>query len=218
MDPRRFFSPDEQAAVAAAARAAEGRTSGEIVPYVVGRCDDYAEAAWAGAALGALLSVGVAATWPLVTDTWAPAGLVWRVLPPLAGAAAGYALTAFVPAVARRLVPAATLDRRAHLRAEAAFLEEEVFDTRDRTGILILLALFERRAVVMADAGIHARVAPGAWDAVVSPLVAGIRAGRPAEALIKAIGRCGDILETHQVTRHPDDHDELTDDLRIRSE
>ena len=41
------------------------------------------------------------------------------------------------------------------LVAMAAFVEEEVFSTRDRTGILLFLSLFEHRVVVLGDSGIN---------------------------------------------------------------
>ena len=65
---------------------------------------------------------------------------------------------------------------------------EEVFKTRDRTGILIFLALFEHRAVILADEGIHRAVPREEWQALVDELVAGIRAGRGVAAL------CGPFL------------------------
>ena len=77
-----------------------------------------------------------------------------------------------------------TLELRARQRAERCFLDEEVFATRDRTGILIFVAVFERQVVVMGDAGINRAVPDGAWDHVVDDVIAGIRARRPAEALI----------------------------------
>ena len=53
------FSEAERRAIEAAAGDAEGRTSGEIVPYVVGACDDYHEAIWKAAVLGLLAGGGV---------------------------------------------------------------------------------------------------------------------------------------------------------------
>jgi putative membrane protein len=100
------------------------------------------------------------------------------------------------------------------MRAAAAFLEAEVFATRDRTGVLIFLALFEHRVVVLADSGIAARVEPGAWKGISDRLAAGIREGRAAAALIEAIGACGRLLAERRVERRPDDVSELPDHLR----
>jgi len=215
MDAQRLFSDADLNRIRAATAVAERRTSGEIVAYVVGRCDDYPELPWVGAALGALAGAALAATAHALGGLWGAAGL-WLWLPAFAGAAVGSQLVARVPAVARALVPPATLALRAQARAEAAFLEEEVFKTRERTGILIFLALFEHRAIVLGDAGINAAVAQDAWQSIVDDLVAGIRAGRPAEALTEAVAACGALLDAHRVVRRPDDADELPDAPRIR--
>jgi len=103
-------------------------------------------------------------------------------------------------------------------RATAAFVDQEVFRTRDRTGILIFLSLLERRVVVLADAGINARVPQVEWDAIVALVVAGMRQGQPGPALATAIRRSGDLLAAHRFERRPDDRDELADDLRQRPE
>lgn len=142
--------------------------------------------------------------------------MLWLVAPPVIGAAGGMALSTFVPFVKRALVSAEVMDRRARRRAGMAFLEEEIFATRDRTGILIFLSLFEHRVVILGDSGINARVEEADWQGIVDDLAAGIRAGRAAGALVEAIGRCGELLERKGVEIRPDDTDELADDLRLK--
>ncbi len=216
MKPRDLFSDADLEAIRRATAEAEERTSGEIVTYVVGRVDDHDEARWKGAALGALglaLAAGLA-HW--LGGLWGGAGVLWIALPSLAGAAAGYLFAALVPGLERRLISDQDLERRVRVRAAAAFLEEEVFDTRERTGVLILIALFEHRAVILADSGIHGNVEPDVWSGLVDELIAGIRAGRAAEAMIEVVGRCGEILERGGVERRADDVDELADAPRVR--
>jgi len=215
IDPDRFFTDADLAAIQRATAAAERRTSGEIVTYVVGRCDGYPELGWIGAALGALAGTSLAAVADVALGWWG-AGPVVLALPALAGAAVGFVLAARMPEIGRRLVPEETLAERAQRRAEAAFLEEEVFNTRDRTGILIFLALFEHRAIVLGDSGINAAVDPGAWQGIVADLVSAIRAGRPAQGLQAAVEACGALLEQHRVAPRPDDADELSDAPRVR--
>jgi putative membrane protein len=215
MTARQPFTDADLEAIRRATAAAEERTSGEIVPYIVERIHTDDEARWRGAALGALVAALLAGAVHGLGGFWGGAGVVWITLPALAGAGAGYWIAGF-QAVARRLVPTDSLDHLARLRAEAAFLEEEVFRTRDRTGILIFLALAEHRAVVLADEGINQVVANGVWDSVVADLVAGIRVGRAARALEDAVARCGDILAEHRVMPRPDDVDELDDRPRVR--
>ena len=113
-------------------------------------------------------------------------------------------------------MPADVLTRRVRRRAAVAFLDEEVFNTEDRTGILIFLSLFERRVVVLGDAGINSKVGEEEWAAITDAIAAGIHAGRPGEALVEGIGACGRLLARRGVEIQPDDRNELRDDLRRR--
>ena len=214
-DVRRLLADDDLEAIRAAAAAAEERTAGEVVVYLVGRVDDHEEARYKGATLGALAASLAAGLVHWLGGYWAAAGVLWITLPALAGAAAGYLAAALAPALERALIDADTLERRVRLRAEAAFLDEEVFATRDRTGILIFLALFEHRAIVLADAGIRAKVEDDVWHGLVDDLVAGVRAGRARAAVVGAVERCGELLERHGVARRRDDRDELANEPRI---
>ena len=149
-------------------------------------------------------------------EFWGGAGFLWTTLPVAGGAAVGSVLARSFDQVRRRLVAADVLDLRVRRRALQAFVEEEVFRTRDRTGILIFVSLFEHRVAVLGDAGINAAVEQREWDGIVAGLVAGIRSGRPAPALVTAVEACGELLETHGVSIRPDDEDELANQLRLR--
>lgn len=209
----RFLGAEDLAAVEAAVREAEAACGGEIVPYVVDASDEDPGAAWTAAAWGAvaapLLAVGLA-QWLTPWGGWP----LWMALPPLAGAAAGYLAGRWITPLRRALVPEPVARRRVARRAAAAFLDEEMFLTRDRTGVLLFVSLLEHRVVVLADTGIHQRVPPGAWDEVVAEAVAGLRAGRPGPALVAAVGRIGALLAAHGVARTEDDRDELANRVR----
>jgi putative membrane protein len=214
----RFFSQADLDAIQAAVREAEARTAGEIVPYVVERSDAYPSAAWKGAALGALLAPFVALAIHQWSGIWGVPLVYWMALPTPAGGAVGYLLAELLPPVRRWLAGEHVMEARARLRAAAAFLEQEVFRTRERTGILLFLSLFERRVVLLADSGIHQKVKEEDWEAITRRLAGGIRGGRAGPALIEAIHACGELLERHGVERRPDDVDELSDELRRERE
>ncbi|MGB5267848.1 MAG: hypothetical protein WBN30_14745, partial [Polyangiales bacterium] len=91
------------------------------------------------------------------------------------------------------------------------------FATRERTGVLIFVALFEHRVQVLADEGIDERVAEAAWDEISSELALGIRRGTPAAALIHAVERCAALLEAHGV-QGADQENQLSDEPRFRRE
>ncbi|MFQ5350621.1 MAG: TPM domain-containing protein [Thermoanaerobaculia bacterium] len=215
MPARPLFSEQELEAVREVVADAEVQTAGEIVPFVVDASDAYEGTLWKGAAVGALGMAMLVAVAHAVSGLWG-GGALWIALPAAAGGAVGLVLTAWVPAVRRGLVPREMLERRVRRRAAVAFLEEEVFDTEDRTGILLFLSLFERRVVVLGDAGINAKVGEEEWVAISEAIAAGIRDGRPGEALVEGIGACGRLLARRGVEIQPDDRNELRDDLRRR--
>lgn len=215
MGIERLFSAADLEAIRDATVAAEARTGGEIVPYIVERVVDRDAARWRGATLGALGAALAAGLAHALGGHWGGSGVWWITLPAIAGAGLGY-LTAGIAGIGRRLMSDELVDWYVRLRAEAAFLQEEVFATRDRTGILVFLALAEHRAVILGDDGINRMVPEGQWQELVDGLVAGIRAGRPREALCETIARCGEVLERFHVARRPDDRDELGDRPRLR--
>lgn len=211
-----LFSEADRGAIADAARRAEGATSGEIVPYVVGACDDYPLVGWKAAVLGALVGLVGGIVVHFVGGFWGGSVWLWVVLPSIVGALLGPVASWLSEPFRRWLIGEGLLELRARQRAETAFLEEEVFSTRDRTGILIFVALFEHRVVVLGDAGINRVVPDGAWEQVVQDVVRGIHAGRPADALITAIGDCGRLLAAQRLEIRPDDIDELDNRPRVR--
>jgi putative membrane protein len=176
-------------AIEAAVRDAERVTSGEILVVVSRACDEYGAAGWRCAALLAgvvLLGLGLFGP-PLPIGTLAALQA--------AALAAGH-LLARIPAVRRAFVAEAQLQRCAEQRASRAFAEHGLHRTAGRSGLLILVALFERRVVVLADEGVNRRLGAGhSWQEVVERALAGIRAGRPAEGIAEAVRRCGEILE-----------------------
>lgn len=210
---RPLLSAAEEEAVRAAVAAAEAGTAGEVVPWVVEACDPHPEAAWKGAAAGAL--VALAAGWATHFATGGWGGLwAWAVLPGFTGALLGF-LAGSLPAAKRWLVDDELLDRRVRTAAEAAFLRGEVFATRERTGVLLFVALLEHRVVVLADSGIEARVAPGEWQAIADDLVAAMRRRDLAGGLCRGIAACGRLLAERGVARQPGDVNELPDAPRL---
>ncbi len=219
-EPTALFTDAERERIRAAVAEAETRTAGEIVPYVVRRSGDYEVAAWRAASAGALLvgMLALAVAWGYDGWGWGWLYSAWALaLAMTLGGVAG-ALLSLAGPVRRALAGPALLDEQVHRRAAVAFVEEEVFDTRDRTGILLFVSLFEHRIEVVGDAGINAKVEPAEWEAVVGLVRDGIRRQSLADGLAEAIARCGDLLHRRGVEVRPDDTDELADDIRVRDE
>jgi putative membrane protein len=197
-----LLAPGAAAAIEAAVAGAERATSGEIVPMVVERSDSYADLRFAAAALVALALGGVA-------SELAPALSLW-IVPTQICVFGALSWLFGRRLLLRALLPNALAEARVHRAASLAFHDTGLVETRDRTGILLYVSLLERRVQVVADRGIHARVADGTWDGVVEGVLAGIRAGRADAGLVDGIRLCGEIL-TANFPRRADDRNELPD-------
>jgi putative membrane protein len=181
----------ERERLAGVIREVERATGGEIVVAVASACDEYGSAGWRlGVALAALAFLGL--------------GLFAPPLPWVAYLAAQAAMLLLGHALARRdgvrraLVDDALVEQRVAERARHAFAEYGLERTRGRTGILIFVAVFERRVVVLADEGIHRALAPHeSWTEVVERATSGLHSGVAAVGLESAVRRCGEILARH---------------------
>jgi putative membrane protein len=209
-----LFAQADLDRITAAINEAESKTSGEIVPYVVDKSDAYEDAIWRAALLFALVTLSAFVMARQFTEAWLPDLKVIALAVTLA-AGLGLLLVNYVPILKRLFTGNNMLDLRVYQRAAEAFIEEEVFRTRERTGILIFLSLLERRVIVIGDIGINTKVEQSEWNEVVQRLVTGMRSGKTADGLIDAIKQCGLILQRHGVERRTDDRDELSDRLRV---
>jgi putative membrane protein len=115
-----------------------------------------------------------------------------------------------LPAVTRRLVPARLQHEAVLARAEQAFIEQGVTETRERSGVLLFLSEAEHRLELLADRGIHERVGSEVWQALVSDVVGAIRKGQAAAGLTRAVDAIGARLAEH-FPPAPDDVNELPD-------
>lgn len=203
------------AAVEEAIGRAERRTSAEIVAWVTPASCDYPEAPLRGALLGMIASLSLLALRWLVSAEWSAVGAAQALLPPLAGAAIGYAAGRWIAPLRRWLAGGARLEAAVRDAAESAFLEAEVFATRERSGLLIYLSLFEHRCLVLPDLGVREKVERREWDELARRVAVGVRDGRPAPALVEVIERFGTLLEERGLAVAAGDVDELPDTLRL---
>lgn len=197
-----FFSADEKRRIEAAVAEAEQRTSGEIVPMVVEAAYDYPRAEIIGGGFFALAFASLFSWWWWHASLWAflPAFLLLYL--PCKW------LIRFTPALKRKLIAEAEIDAEVEEKALVSFVEQGLHHTRDNTGILILICLFEHRVEVLADRGINALVPKETWQEIVAIITDGLRRGQACEALCRAVDRCGEILAGHFPMRE-DDSDEL---------
>ncbi|HEX4712428.1 TPM domain-containing protein [Phenylobacterium sp.] len=222
------LSPSDLAAIEAAVRQAEARTTGEIYCVVTEESSHYGETAIAWAAGVALLGpallllVGVHVTIPDLFSPWSAsqvgAAMESAVRRALIGAivlqVVLFVLTAVIvsiPPVRRALTPPSLKRLRVRRRALEQFVAKNLHLTRERTGILIFVSLGERMAELIADEGIADHVEPPVWDRAMAALTEGLKRGQPEAGFVAAIGLCADVLAEKFPQRPGDNPDELPD-------
>lgn len=191
MRPSELIDPADRLRIESAVIDAERSTAGEIVVAVVHECDEYGSAGWRfGVTLAALVYLLLASS---------ASGLpLWAYLAAQGVALAVGHLLGRRDGLRRRFISETLMETRVAERAQRAFAENGLQRTARRTGILIFVALLERRVVVLADEGIDMVLDPGeAWGDVVELALQGLRTGRAADGLIAAVQRCGKILAHH---------------------
>jgi putative membrane protein len=217
-----MLSPAECDQITAAVTAAEKRSSGEIVTIVAERSDSYHDVALHWAILAMLLTVGLAGLLPnWVYDQIAQFAGGWgevdqrgRLMALLLGAMmAAFLVVRLLLSIRRlrnRLIPARTATRRVRRRAIDLFRAAGRGRTSGRTAVLLYLSLAERRAELVVDETIHARVERSAWEVAMTTLIEAVRQGRAGDGMVAAIGAIGDVLAIH-CPRSDDDKNELPD-------
>ena len=123
-------------------------------------------------------------------------------------------LLANFPFVDRLIVPGSVKRRKVNERAVRHFMESGVYNTKDRTGILIFISALERRVELLADRGISEKISREKWQGIVNNITGGIKANKLTEHLTGSIRECGDLLAEHFPIQ-PDDVNELKDNIAI---
>lgn len=203
-----FVSQAEQEAVEACVREVEARTRGEIAVMLVPASDTYPMAALLGAA--ALSFPAALALTPLIGGlVWAGPANLWVFLSLLLPLFLGFhQLVGRMPLLKRLFVRPGDMEEEVAEAAHVAFCRKGLYRTREETGVLLYVSLFERRVHVLGDRGIHAAVTGKDWEEVVAEVTGAIKEGRAAEGICRAVQLVGRILEKTFPPR-PGDRDEL---------
>jgi len=215
MSIQQRFSQEDLERIKKAVRDAESKISGEIVPVFVEKSGFYTIANYRAALLVAALVFLLIIVFDRYVPTLAVYDPVLIFTFVMLGGFIGAVMSYFITPVRRFMLNQNHLDQATRKRAETAFLEEEVFNTRQRTGIMIFISFFEHEVIVMADKGISKVVDQKEWDAMVRGIIEHIKKGKITDGIVSAIGRCGDLLLEKGFIIDPDDVNELGDDLRL---
>jgi putative membrane protein len=190
-----YLTAAEAASIDTLIRRLESSTGVQVVPAIVGRADSYLELPWKAFALGASLAgLGLVAT-DLLRPQWTTAATAVMHALTILGTAAACALAAiFAPPFARLFLRPGRAELEVRQYAKSLFVDRAIFGTRQRTGVLVFVSLFERRIEIVADSGFTGRVTPGEWQAVIARMTPHLRGRRPFEALRDALEAIEQLL------------------------
>ncbi|WP_181443629.1 TPM domain-containing protein [Porphyrobacter sp. YT40] len=203
---------------------AERATSGEIVTVLADASDGYTDVAllWAAGAAFTAMSVFAALPQPFL-DLWDRLiggwGHEWTT-GELASMVIALGLLKFLAVLLVQkwqplkfaLIPGPVKTMRVHDQAVRQFKVGAQGRTAAHTGVLIYLSMKERRAEIVADETIAAKVSAEVWGEAMGDMLAEIRKGRIAEGLAVGVRDVGHVLAEH-FPRGQEDDNELPDRL-----
>lgn len=210
--------------ISAAVAEAELSSSGEIVTILADRSDGYTDVALTWSVLVAFLSLASLAIFPdfymglydrLIADwghEWTPRRIFSLGLGVVTIKFAAMLLLQLWQPLKFWLIPAPIRTMRVHARAVNAFRIGAEQRTAGRTGILLYVSMREHRAEIVADEAIAKQVEPDVWADAMHAMLAHLREGRTADAMIAGIHKISPILTSH-VPRLEGDANELPDRL-----
>lgn len=99
-------------------------------------------------------------------------------------------------------------------RAREVFARLGMHRTRDRNGVLVYIALRDRKLAIVGDDGVHARVGDDYWERLRDGMIDHLKREAPRDAIVHAVRDLGATLAQHFPHR-PDDVDELPNTVSL---
>jgi len=205
-----------------AVKKAEAKTTGEIATAIVKESDNYAlyELSF-GIAVGIIyFSMLLFFLTPIENII---KGMFWDYKSAYLVSFVGFStliiiilayLFANISFIDRLIIPEKIKKRIVYERALRHFAESGVYDTKDRTGILIFISILEQRVELIADKGINEKIEQNEWKEIVKEIIRGIKAGDWVKSLSEAIEKCGDLLTKH-FPRDEESKNELDNEIAV---
>ena len=184
----------------------EKRTGSQVVLAIIERSDSYPEIPWKAFALGAsgagLVVWVMNLLWPLTS----PGTAVLLAIVMMLAAGAGFALLCvFLPNFARLFLHKHRAEVETRQYADSLFLSRDMFATRKRQAVLLLVSLFERRIVVLPDRGFTQQLDQDAIEMIIKHMRVYLKAGQTARALEAGLKKLEESISGNDQTASVDD-------------
>jgi uncharacterized membrane protein len=97
-------------------------------------------------------------------------------------------------------------------KAIKVFEKLKMHETELRNGVLIYVAIKDKKLAIVGDKGINEAVSDDFWDAIKNDLVFRFKEGKYTEGLVEGIHASGEQLKTH-FPYQSDDTNELSNEI-----
>jgi putative membrane protein len=208
------LTAEERERIRLAVHVAEEHTNAEIVPMLVSRSGLYRDTQHRAGLILALFTLTLLLSTELLWLPWGwhASNAAWLVLATILAYGAGAWLGTLTPII-RLLTPTDRMRHKVRLRAERAFAQHAVSQTRERTGVLIMVSLLEHQIHVLADRPLLQQGSSEQWSKVVEAAVDRLKTGDVVGGVCQSIQTCGVLLAEVCPGRPGDNPDELSNEL-----
>jgi putative membrane protein len=149
---------EEQSQINKLVAAAEAKSGVQVLIAIVAKADAYPEIPWKAFAIGAAFASLLVMAQAFYFADWSSSHAGVLVSAVMVAGASFAALSVVMPAFARLFLAGLRAEAEVRQYAEAAFLQRGLFHTRNRVGVLVVIARFEREAAIVADVGVRRHV------------------------------------------------------------
>lgn len=101
-------------------------------------------------------------------------------------------------------------------RASEVFAELKMHKTALRNGVLVYIALEDKKLAILGDAGINSKVPSDFWNGIKNQMVEKFKAGEVTEGISEAVLKVGESLKAY-FPYQKDDTNELSDDISFKN-
>ncbi len=208
------LTEQEKIRIKEAVQKTEKTTSGEIVTFFVDKSGNYIETALLSgiyAAIAFIITTNVLSYYWLlpfklrIFDFSLYLVLIFLLF---------FLITYFIKPIKRILIQKEKKVNTVHSKALEAFVNEEVFNTKDRTGVLIFISSFEHQVEIITDKGINKFLKPEERSELINLIIKGIKTKNIADGIVQAIHLYGNLMVKAGFNIKSDDKNELPDDIK----
>lgn len=162
----------------------EKQTRVQIVLASIQRSDSYVEIPWKAFAVGASIAGLLMIILNLFVLAWITSISVILSLAAILGFGAILALlSVLIKPFARLFLSPQRKETETMQYAESLFLSNELFDTKERRGILLMVSQFERQVVILPDTGIRDLLSTEVLNEIISEMTDYLKRNKLREAL-----------------------------------